>query len=219
MKEKSEFNIYDVKYPDDPRTNLNFDFCGNRIYRAYNVISEEDRQGLIEEIEDELSTNDPNNWDLSVEATNNLCNRKLKNKECWINFFKMVKTHFYNYAKVTNNPKILELKIQSYWAKRMKGTTEQNYAEELYINYGNSHSHDNFDLGLIYYLKNPSRIYGTLIENNGREIILPGDENSLLFHHSNINHQPVMPPPVVAKDYYRCVIVVDFMHPQKLKYL
>jgi len=44
----------------------------------------------------------------------------------------------------------------------MRGTTDENYGNELYINYGNSHSHDNFDLGMIYYLKNPSRIYGTL---------------------------------------------------------
>ena len=71
---------------------------------------------------------------------------------------------------------------------------------------------------MIYYLKNPSRIYGTLIENDDREIIIPGDENSLLIHQSNINHQPVNPEPLVAKDYYRCVLVVDFIAPYKLKY-
>ena len=36
-------------------------------------------------------------------------------------------------------------------------------------------------------------MFGTLIENKDREIIIPGDENSLLIHHSDINHQPVMP--------------------------
>lgn len=206
----------DLIYPEDPRTNINFDFCGRKIYRAYNCLSEKDREGLLEDIDDELATTE-DKWDLSVEATNVLPNRKLKYKDSWFNFFKMVKLNLYNYAKVTGNPKILELKVESYWAKRMQGTSEENYANELYINYGNSHSHKNFDLGMIYYLKNPSRIYGTLIENNDREIIIPGDENSLLIHHSHINHQPVMPPPVVAKDYYRCVIVVDFMHPDKLK--
>ena len=77
---------------------------------------------------------------------------------------------------------------------------------------------EHFDLGMIYYLKNPSRIYGTLIENDDREIIIPGDENSLLIHQSNVNHQPVNPEPVVAKDYYRCVLVVDFVAPYKLEY-
>ena len=59
-------------------------------------------------------------------------------------------------------------------------------------------------------------MFGTLIENEDREIIIPGDENSLLIHHSDINHQPVMPPKQIANKYYRCVIVVDFMHPSKI---
>jgi hypothetical protein len=208
----------DILYPNDPRTFVTFDHCGKTIYHAYNVLTRKDREGLLEEIDDELSTT-VDKWDMSVEATNVLPRRKLKNKECWVNFFKMVKYHFYNYAKVTKNPKLLELKIESYWAKRMKGVSEEKYAEELYLNYGNFHSHDNFDLGMIYYLQNPSRIYGTLINNEDREIIIPGDENSLLIHHSNVGHQPVHPPPVIAKNYYRCVLVVDFMHPEKLKLL
>lgn len=208
-------NHYNVIYPDDPRTENYFDFCGNTIYRAYNVLSLEDREALLEEIDDELSRNP--NWDLSVEATKELSTRKLKNKECWVNFFKMVKHHLYNYAKITKNPRIMDLKIQSYWAKRLRDISEEKYAEELYINYGNTHSHQHFDLGLIFYLQNPSRIYGTLIENNGREVIIPGDENSLILHHSAVNHQPAHPPPIVAKDYYRCVIVADFMYPDKDK--
>lgn len=207
----------DMVYPEDPRNIEHFDFCENKIYRAYNMLSKYDAKNLLEEIDNELEVSE-DKWDMSVEATNKLSIRKLWYKTSWTNFFKFVKIHLYNYAKITNNPKVREYKIQSYWAKRMKGTTEENYTNELYINYGNSHSHDNFDLGMIYYLKNPSRIYGTLIENNGREIILPGDENSLLIHHSHINHQPVMPPPIIASQNYRCVIVVDFMHPTKIDY-
>lgn len=205
-----------VEYPSDPRRVEHFDFCGNKIYRAYNLLSNYDRINLLKEIDNELEVCD-DKWDSSVEATNKLQDRKLWYKTSWTNFFKLVKTHLHNYAEVTNNPRVKEYHVQSYWAKRMKGVSEENYAHELYINYGNSHSHENFDLGMIYYLKNPSRIYGTLIENNNREIIIPGDENSLLIHHSHINHQPVMPPPIVAQKYYRCVIVVDFMHPSKLK--
>lgn len=207
----------DVEYPRDPRTVEYFDFCGNTIYRAYNLLSEYDMSNLLDEIDNELEVSD-DKWDLSVEATNQLPQRKIWYKTSWTNFFKMVKKHLYNYSEITNNPKVKEYKVQSYWAKRMRGTSEFNYNNELYINYGNSHNHENFDLGMIYYLKNPSRIYGTLIENNDREIIIPGDENSLLVHHSHINHQPVMPPPLVASQYYRCVIVVDFMHPSKIDY-
>lgn len=202
-------------YPEDPRNVEHFDFCGNEIYRAYNLLSKYDMKNLLEEIDNELEVCE-DKWDLSVEATNKLSQRKLWHKKSWTNFFKLVKKHLYNYSNIVSDPRIKEYKIQSYWAKRMRGTTQENYENELYINYGNSHSHDNFDLGMIYYLKNPSRIYGTLIENKDREIIIPGDENSLLIHHSHINHQPVMPPPVVAKEYYRCVIVVDFIHPSKV---
>lgn len=169
---------------------------------------------LLDEIDDELRVCE-DKWDRSVEATNQLSKRKLIYKSSWYTFFRLVKKHLYNYAEITKDPKVKEYKVQSYWAKRMKGTNPEDYNNELYINYRNSHSHENFDLGMIYYLNNPSRIYGTLIENGDREIIIPGDENSLLIHHSHINHQPVMPPPTIANKYYRCVIVVDFMHPSK----
>jgi len=171
----------------------------------------------LDEIDNELEIS-TNKWDLSVEATHELPNRTLCHVMSWSNFFRVVRSHLKNYSEITENPWYSELQVQSYWAKRFKGTSIENYNEELYINYGNSHKHEYFDLGMIFYLKNPSRIYGTLIENNGREIIVPGDENSLLIHHSHINHQPVMPPPIVAEDYYRCVIVLDFMHPSKMDY-
>lgn len=207
-----------IEYGEDPRNFVHFDFCGNTVYRAYNLLSREDRDKLLYEIDDELEICQ-NKWDGCVEATHQLPSRKLKHKDAWFNFFKLVKHHLYNYAKITGDYKVTQYKVHSYWAKRMKGVPEEDYNRELYINYGNTHNHPQFDLGMIYYLQNPSRIYGTLIENDDREIIIPGDENSLLIHHSNINHQPVMPPPIVCKDYYRCVIVVDFMHPERFKML
>ena len=35
---------------DDPRTVEHFDFCGNTIYRAYNLLSPYVRNQLVEEI-------------------------------------------------------------------------------------------------------------------------------------------------------------------------
>jgi len=205
----------EILYPDDPRSFESFYFCDNLIYKAYNLLSKYDINNLLDEIDNELEVS-VNKWDMSVEATHELPNRKLWYNVSWANFFRLVKSHLQNYAEITNNSWYSELEVQSYWAKRFKGTKIENYNQELYINYGNTHKHEHFDLGMIFYLKNPSRIYGTLIENEGREIIVPGDENSLLIHHSHINHQPVMPPPIIAEDYYRCVIVLDFMHPSKM---
>ena len=202
-------------YWKDNRDVEYFDFCGNTIYRAYNMLSRHHMDYLLDDIDDELRTS-KDKWDRSVEATNELPHRKLIHYTSWYVFFSMVKKHLHNYARITNNPRVKEYKVQSYWAKRMKGTNPEDYKNELDINYRNSHSHENFDLGMIYYLNNPSRMFGTLIENKDREIIIPGDENSLLIHHSHINHQPVMPPKQIANKYYRCVIVVDFMHPSKI---
>tara|TARA_A100001035_G_scaffold141142_2_gene110934 strand:+ start:3314 stop:4090 length:777 start_codon:yes stop_codon:yes gene_type:complete len=201
-------------YYKDKRDYETFSFMGNTIYRAYNIFTPHVLNELEEEIDDALRT--PNKWDRSVEVTQGLSARKLKYKVSWFIFFSEIKRHLHRYAKLTNNKKILEYKIASYWAKRMKGNTEEDYEKELYINYRNTHKHEDFDLGMIFYLNNPSRIYGTLIENDNKEIILPGDENSLLIHHSHINHSPVMPQPIVANKAHRCVIVIDFKHESKL---
>tara|TARA_B100000945_G_C20422036_1_gene618546 strand:- start:1870 stop:2529 length:660 start_codon:yes stop_codon:yes gene_type:complete len=202
---------------DDIRTVEHFDFCDKKIYRAYNLLSSYDRNNLIEEVEHELEQHE-DKWDRCTEVTNYLVNRKLWHMQSWRYFFKLIKKHLYDYSELVGDESIKDLHVASCWAKRMKGVTQKLYDGQLYINYGNVHKHEYFDLGMIYYLKNPSRIYGTLIENEGREIIIPGDENSLLIHHSNINHQPVNPEPLVAQNYYRCVIVVDFVSPLKLEY-
>jgi hypothetical protein len=202
-------------YPPDTRTFTTMNYFGKTLYHAYNVLSEEDIVGLIAEIDDELK-NTSDNRDGYVEATNCLSARKIKNKKCWYNFFKMVKTHLYNYSEIVNQPSIKSLKVASYWAKRMyKGITDEQYEEQMYINYGNVHSHNDLDLGIIYYLQNPSRIYGTLIEHQGREFIVPGDENSMIIHHSDMNHAAVLPPPILTKDDPRCTIVVDFKYGHK----
>lgn len=202
-------------YPPDPRTVTTMNYFGRTLYHAYNVLSEEDIRGLIEEIDDELTIN-ADNKDGYIEATNGLPKRKIKNKECWYNFFKMVKAHLNNYAEITNNPSIRTLKVASYWAKRMyKDVTDDQYEEQMYINYGNLHAHTNLDLGIIYYLQNPSRIYGTLIEDKGREFIVPGDENSMIIHHSDMNHAAVLPPPIITKDSPRTTIIVDFKYAHK----
>jgi hypothetical protein len=55
-------------YPEDPRDVEHFDFCGNEIYRAYNLLSKYDMKNLLEEIDNELEVCE-DKWDLSVEAT------------------------------------------------------------------------------------------------------------------------------------------------------
>ena len=79
---------------------------------------------LLDDIDDELRTS-KDKWDRSVEATNELPHRKLMHYTSWYVFFSMVKKHLHNYARITNNPRVKEYKVQSYWAKRMKGTNQK----------------------------------------------------------------------------------------------
>ncbi len=204
-------------YKPDPRTFNSFNVFGRTIYHAYNCLTEEDIKGLREEIDDELK-NSLDNKDGYLQATNELYRRRLKNDKCWKNFFKMVKDHLYRYADITNDPSIKQLKVHSYWAKRVSDVSEYEYYSQLYASYGNTHFHEGFELGVVYYLENPSRIFGTLIEDSGREFIIPGDENSMIIHHSNVNHEAVLPPPKLSKDYPRTVIVVDFKRIEDERY-
>lgn len=204
------------KYPLDNRRYTTMSYFGKTLYHAYNVLSEEDRIGLLEEINDEIDKNSSGEYNI-VEATSTLSTRKLKNQKCWFNFFRMVKEHLDQYSKITNNPNIQTLKVAEYWAKRMKDNiSDEDYHNEMYIYYGNLHSHNNLDLGLIYYLQNPSRIYGTIIEEDGVEFIVPGDQNSMIIHHPYINHEAVLPHPSFLKDTCRCVLIVDFKYPKNI---
>ena len=101
------------KYPPDNRKYTTMNYFGKTLYHAYNVLSEEDRIGLLEEINDEIDKNSSGEYNI-VEATSTLSTRKIKNQKCWFNFFRMVKEHLNQYAKITNNPNITNLKVAEY---------------------------------------------------------------------------------------------------------
>ena len=85
-------------YWDDNREFEYFDFCGNTIYRAYNMLSRHHMDNLLEEIDDELRVTD-DKWDRSVEATNQLPKRKLWHRTSWMVFFSMVKKHLHQICR------------------------------------------------------------------------------------------------------------------------
>jgi hypothetical protein len=204
------------KYPEDTRDYKVINFCGKSIYHAYNILSEEDRVNILHEIEDELKCDDENDLKSTkafVDATNNLSNRIIKNERCWYNMFNQIKKHLEEYAKITNDPKIKNIKIVQCWAKILRDNiSEDDYHNELYIYYGNTHEHEHIDLGILYYIKNSSRIYGTLIEDDGHEIIIPGDQNSMIIHDPSVRHEAVLPHPGFLKDDIRAVLIVDLKY-------
>lgn len=97
------------------------------------------------------------------------------------------------------NQKNISLDCQACWANISK--PESNYTY---------HNHQT-DLTLVYFLRNPSKIYGTLINFDDNEIILCAEENSLMIFNPKITHCIVSPPPQVSSLNPRYSVVFDFI--------
>ena len=60
------------------------------------------------------------------------------------------------------------------------------------------------------FIKNPSKVYGTMLNFDNIEMIMCSEENSLLIFNPKINHSVVSPPPQVSSLYPRYSIVFDY---------
>ena len=76
------------------------------------------------------------------------------------------------------------------------------------------HRHSsNVEFSIVYYLINPSQIYGTLFRDGNHGRIVGGKENSLiLFDSKSITHKTLSPPPEVSKDTPRYTIAIDYVN-------
>jgi hypothetical protein len=93
---------------------------------------------------------------------------------------------------------ITGLKCEACWANVSK--PESNYS---------IHNHQT-DLSVVYFIKNPSKIYGTLFKFDESEIILCSEENSLVIFDPKLQHCIVSPPPQVSSLNPRYSIVFDY---------
>jgi hypothetical protein len=72
------------------------------------------------------------------------------------------------------------------------------------------HNHEEADVTCVYYLKNPSKVYGTYVKINESEIIICAEENSILIFDSKILHSIFSPPPQISSTYPRYSIAINY---------
>lgn len=76
--------------------------------------------------------------------------------------------------------------------------------------FGNMHSHETNDIGLIYYAKNPDPKYGTIVKLSDNKMFKnDGEENSLIIFNPKLYHTAVYPQIEELESSSRITIVMD----------
>jgi hypothetical protein len=183
----------------DEYENGSFFNLNNRLfYKRKNIL---DKKYIVKKIISDIDKEIVENCCKSVPAfqTQPELHRKYKNIPHWSYLIEEINLDIEKYIlNINSEKKITSLNCQSCWAN--VSTPESNYVY---------HNHTT-NLTVVYFLKNPSKIYGTLIYFDDNEIILPGEENSLIIFNPKIIHCVVSPPPQVSSLNPRYSIVFDY---------
>lgn len=152
------------------------------------------------------------------------CYKLLEDHPFWTSFYTELKKHVLKYCSVTKKDvsnlkvdqswmtRVADNPIQtpgyssvqtksSEWAEYLKEEVHDNHTREeikrrLAQNntFGNMHSHETNDIGLIYYAKNPDPKYGTIVKLSDTKMFKnDGEENSLLIFNPRLYHTAVYP--------------------------
>jgi hypothetical protein len=62
----------------------------------------------------------------------------------------------------------------------------------------------------VFYLQNPDVFCGTYLNQDGKDIIIPGHENSLVVFDGKILHDAVFPETKLLKNKPRYTLITDF---------
>jgi hypothetical protein len=187
-----------------------YNFYDNKIYKDTNLLDDITRNQLIKELDDHIENVNCHVPGKYLEHALSLGSRKVKNTTCWIKFFTMVRKQLKKYSEIIDNPDVNNMRMSAFWGNRIKYVTEEAYYQAFYPHYLCLHDHKPSELGMIYYLKNISEIYGTLWYHEDREIIFPAEENSIVFCNTNMPHNPFPPPPEITIEHPRYILVAEF---------
>lgn len=175
-----------------------FEIFNEVLYQRKNILSKKNWiKKIIKDIDKEI-LEDPCKSVPAFQTQPNL-HKKYKETDHWDYLISTINEDIKKYFFTTNkNTKVTSLKCQACWANVSK--PESNYTY---------HNHQT-DITLVYFLKNPSKIYGTLLNFEDVEIIMCAEENSLLIFNPKLNHCVVSPPPQISALDPRYSIVFDF---------
>jgi hypothetical protein len=72
------------------------------------------------------------------------------------------------------------------------------------------HNHRKSKITSVFYLQNPDVFCGTYLNQDGKDIIIPGHENSLVVFDGKILHDAVFPETKLLKNKPRYTLITDF---------
>ena len=175
-------------------------------------------RNIKQDTKEAISPEDWARWDKALGHTEDLPYEFLRKQDFWNSYFTKMHHHLAEYLKITNLD-YPGIKALTTWFVRAHGHTQKDI-DRFHKPYGDSgelyvdkqhHTHpSNHVIGCVYYLKTPSEAYGTLIQLDGQEFILPGKENSILFFDPRIPHSSVRPCPAIGQKYPRHTVITDF---------
>ena len=137
----------------------------------------------------------------------------------WSQYYREVKRHIAKYCQVAGID-LASICIHSSWITRVadiefpgKHTKEQLRSRLRQHNtFGNMHSHTDNPIGVVYYLKNPSPKYGTIVQLTKEKIFNnDGEENSLMIFNPKLYHTALYPSLEEVQKHPRITIVCDCM--------
>lgn len=176
-----------------------FEIFGNIFFQRKNIL---DSKKYIKKIIDDINREVLENPCKEVPAfqTQPDLHKKYKETEQWKYLIENINKDLTKYITTNLNSKRLNsVTCKACWANVSK--PESNYTY---------HNHKT-DVTIVYFLKNPSKIYGTLLNFENTEIMLCSEENSLLIFNPKVNHSVVSPPPQISALNPRYSVVFDYV--------
>lgn len=175
---------------------------GNYFYKATDVFSEGMASDIATEAYEWISNNrKPITSEVYPPETCRASYELLKNTPFWSVFYAEIKKHIAKYCEVTGIDSSL-VSIDESWMTKVDDIeipgkhSRDSLRRRLKQNntFGNMHSHEHNQIGIVYYAKNPDPKFGTLVKLSENKIFKnDGEVNSLLIFNPQLYHTAVYP--------------------------
>ena len=175
---------------------------GNYFYKATDVFSEGIASDIATEAYEWISNNrKPITSEVYPPETCRASYKLLKDTPFWSVFYAEIKKHIAKYCEVTGIDSSL-VSIDESWMTKVDDIeipgkhSRDSLRRRLKQNntFGNMHSHEHNQIGIVYYAKNPDPKFGTLVKLSENKIFKnDGEVNSLLIFNPQLYHTAVYP--------------------------
>jgi len=203
---------------------------GEYFYKSYNTISESDQIDLKQEAELYLKSHKKKETVDSINGTffngvephppeiaDNFLTVQTLKKKCWKNLMREAVRLSNNYSKKYLNINT-NLSLHSCWITKVSYYTDEDIKNNLLFDEdfqtytdNHVHTHDKRQIiSCVFYLQNPDKKYGTLVETKNNFLVLDGVENSFSIFNPGLYHQALFPPRELSSQYPRYSILINF---------